>query len=195
MPRVERDPSARCEREPRTDARAVSAGRSRRTTMVRRQSVRDILVLLLASLVVGACTSRDSRAGEGCPPSVFTYFFKSHGGDTDIPGVAFDTTIVNTDGDTTRVAFDHEASHLTLKAVGREWAGERILERFDLTGAPVGTQVPATIVFGLEGYVLNWCGGGGCGAYFDATLATSVDSVIVDASIPGPCDSCVKQVH
>lgn len=125
---------------------------------------------------------------------MLTYSFKFHGTETLIPAVAFDTTIVNTDGDTTRVAFDHAAGSLTLDAVGRVWAGERVRERFDVTGVPTGTLVPATVVLALEGSVLNNCGGGGCGAYFTATLATASDSLVLDASIPGPRDSSTRAV-
>ena len=50
-------------------------------------------------------------------------------------------------------------------AVGRVWAGVRMLERFDVAGVPVGTAVPATIRFELNGAVLNNCGGGGCGVW------------------------------
>lgn len=147
--------------------------------------------LVCALVCVSACPL--ACASASCPPAVLTYWFKFHGGDTYQPAVAFDTTIVNSDGDTTRVAFDRGAARLTLNAVGREWAGERVLERFDLAGAPAGTPVSATLVFALDGEIRNRCGGGGCGAYFIATLATDSDSTIVDASLPGPCD-CTRRV-
>lgn len=116
------------------------------------------------------------------------------GGDTYIPAAAFDTTIVNSDSDTTRVAFDRGTARMTLSAVGRVWAGARVLESFDVSGVPAGTPVPVTIIFALDCDVLNRCGGGGCGAYFTARLATNADSVIADASIPGPCDSCTRRL-
>jgi hypothetical protein len=133
-------------------------------------------------------------AGDGCPPSAFTYYFRFHGGDTIVEAAVFDTTVVNGDGDTTRVGFDHAAARLSLRAVGREWAGERVRERVDIAGVPPGTVVPITLTFSLLGEVFNNCGGGGCGAYFTATVASAADSSVANEDIPGPCDSCTKPV-
>jgi hypothetical protein len=160
----------------------------------RRPKARRFLLHVLGALLACASAGRIVRASEPCSPTVLTYWFKFQGGDTYIPAVAFDTTIVNTDGDTTRVAFDHLIGRVALSTVGREWAGERVRERFDVSGVPVGTVVPATIAFELQADVLNSCGGGGCGVYFTATLATNADSVMADASIPGPCDSCARRL-
>ncbi len=123
-----------------------------------------------------------------------TYWFSFHGGDTVVPAAAFDTTIVNADNDTTRVAFDHASGRVSLDAVSREWAGIRVLERLDVVGVPAGTALPATVVFELEGEVVNICGGGGCGTYFGATVAGASDSVMVDESILGPCMDCTRPV-
>jgi hypothetical protein len=156
---------------------------------------RGIIGTLFGVLLASLSASPKAQASEPCQPAVLTYWFMFHGGDSYIPAAAFDTTIVNSDSDTTRVGFDHRVGRLTLRAIGRVWAGERVRERFDVSGVPAGTPVAATIVFALEGDVLNSCGGGGCGAYFTATLATTADSVIADGSMSGPCDSCTRRLN
>lgn len=148
--------------------------------------------LVMAVLLMRGLDGASARASESCPAAVLTYYFQFHGGDTFLPVATFDTTIVNADGDTTRVGFDHIAGLLTMSAVGREWAGERVLERFDVTGVAAGTAVKATLDFDVDAVVFNNCGGGGCGANFIAMLVTPTDSVLVDGSIPGPCDNCTK---
>jgi len=162
--------------------------------LLRRARGRGIIGIFVGMFLACLNVSSPAQASEPCPSAVLTYWFMFHGGDTYVPTAAFDTTIVNSDSDTARVAFDHGAGRMTLSAVGRVWAGERVRERFDVSGVPVGTPVPAIITFALDGDVLNNCGGGGCGAYFTATLATTADSVIADASIPGPCDSCTRRL-
>jgi hypothetical protein len=137
----------------------------------------------------------NAQAGTSCASAVLTFWFLSHGGDTPIDAAAFDTTIVTATYDSAHVTYERSAGKLTVDTVGRMWAGERVVERFDLTGVPAGTAVPATIVFALNAYVLDSCGGGGCGAYFGATLTAGTDSVGVEANVPGPCDSCAKQLN
>ena len=135
-----------------------------------------------------------AHASENCPASVLTYWTRFHGGDSYIPAATFDTTIVNIDGDTTRVSFDHATAHVALNAVGGVWAGVRVLERFDVSGVPVGTLVHATISLSLEGEVFNAGGVGGGDTNFTATLAGATDSVATDETIPGPCYGCTKPV-
>src|SRR5262249_2832572 len=135
-----------------------------------------------------------AHASGDCPASVLTYWTHFHGGDSYVPAATFDTTIVNADGDTTRVDFDHATAHVRLDAVGGVWAGVRVLERFDVTGVPVGTPVHATVTLSLEGEVFNAGGVGGGGANFTATLAGTTDSVATDANIPGGCYGCTKPV-
>lgn len=159
-----------------------------------RPAWRACVGILFAVLAASGVALRPACAWAGCPASVLTYWFHFQGGDTWVPATAFDTTIVNADGDTTRVGFDRAAARIWLHAIGREWAGERVLERFDVTGVPEGTPVQATIVLTLEGQVYNSCGGGGCGSHFGATVATATDSTFADASIPGPCDDCTRPV-
>src|SRR6185369_14468938 len=96
-----------------------------------------------------------AHASENCPASVLTYWTRFHGGDSYIPAATFDTTIVNIDGDMARVSFDHATAHVALNAVGGVWAGVRVLERFDVSGVPVGTLVHATLTLSLEGEVFN----------------------------------------
>lgn len=151
-------------------------------------------VAFLAWMLCSSCASM-AFAAVPCPSAVFTYWFKFHGGDTYIPAVAFDTTIVNTDGDTTRVAFDRGAGSMALRVAGRGWSGERVVERMDVAGVPLGTPVAVAIDFDLDVHVLNDCSGGGCGTHFEATVATASDSVVMDAEIPGPCDFCTREEH
>lgn len=139
------------------------------------------------------CLATHARADvvEECPSAALTFSYAYHWSDVSSDAAALDTTFTPSAYDSARVTFDRVAGRLSVGAVGRLWAGERVVERFDVSGVPIGTPVPATIVFALDAEVLNRCGGGGCGAYFIATLASGADSVIADASLPGPCD-CTK---
>jgi hypothetical protein len=93
------------------------------------------------------------------------------------------------------MGFDRGTAHLSLNALGGVWAGERVLERIDVTGVPVGTVVHATVLLNLDGEVFSAGGVGGGDAIFTATLAGVVDSVVTDATVPGPCYGCTKQVN
>lgn len=141
------------------------------------------------------CPAAHARAEtvEECPSAVLTFYYGYRGGDVSSDAATLDTTFTPSAYDSARVRFDRIAGRLSVDAVGRLWAGERVVERFDVSGVAIGTPVPATIVFALDAEVLNRCGGGGCGAYFVATLASGADSVIADASIPGPCD-CTRRL-
>ncbi len=149
--------------------------------------------LLGVTVLAGSARARET-SDEPCPSSVITLWYSFHGGDTGIQAAAFDTTFLPSGYDSARVGFDRVAGSLSVNALGRMWAGERVAERFDVVGVAPGTVVPATLEFRLSADVLNNCGGGGCGAYFVATLASGMDSVVVDGSLPGPCDSCTKHV-
>lgn len=127
-------------------------------------------------------------ATEDCPPAVLTFSYAYRWSDVNSYAATLDTTFSPSAYDSARVTYDRTTGRLSVDAVGRLWAGERVVERFGVSGVPIGTPVLATIVFSLEVEVRNRCGGGGCGAYFIATLASGADSVVADASIPGPCD-------
>lgn len=163
--------------------------------MFGRWGKRFALGLSLAVLALCSSGVPEARAAAPCPSSVLTYWFKFHGGDTFIPAVAFDTTIVNTDGDSTRVTLDRGARSMELRVAGRGWSGARVVELVDVAGVPPGSPVAATIDFDLDANLLNDCSGGGCGAYFTASVATESDSVVLNAELPGPCESCTRAEH
>jgi hypothetical protein len=158
-------------------------------------TVRRLMTAMSMVLVMMGATSSITRGAEDCPASVITFATHFH---IDYPHVlapAFDTTLVSTSGDTSRVGFDRTTAHLSLNALGGVWVGERVLERFDVTGVPVGTVVQATVLLRLNGEVFSAGGVGGGDANFTATIATAADSVLLDATVPGPCYGCTKPVH
>jgi hypothetical protein len=150
-----------------------------------------VLILLLAT--GGACSIAD--AAQNCPASVLTYATHFRVSYAHVLASALDTTLVSTSGDTTRMGFDRATSHLSLNAVGGVWAGERVLERIDVTAVPPGTVVPAIVFLSLNGEVFSAGGVGGGDAIFTATLAGMADSVLTDATVPGPCYGCTRQVN
>jgi hypothetical protein len=125
---------------------------------------------------------------------VLTYSTHFHVSYAQIPASTLDTILVSSSGDTTRMGFDRGTAHLSLNALGGVWAGERVLERIDVTGVPIGTVVHATVLLNLNGEVFNAGGVGGGDPTFTATLAGVVDSVVTNVTVPGPCYGCTKQV-
>jgi hypothetical protein len=149
--------------------------------------------ILLAFVAIGGIHDRAIADGP-CPSSILTFWYAFRGGNTSVEAAALDTTIVPTPYDSARVTFDRTSGRMSLDAVGRMWAGERVVEQFDVVGVAPGTTVSANVFFQLDAEVLNNCGGSGCGAYFTATLAYGADSAVADGSIGGPCSSCTRTV-
>lgn len=156
--------------------------------------IESLLLALLGLMLGELLPGNTARADTACPPALVKYRYSFRGGDTPIEAIAFDSTVVNADGDTTRLAFDRAAGRLSIVPVGRVWAGVRVQERFDLAGVPEGTAVSAVLQFELDGDLLNRCGGGGCGVYFSATLGAGLDSLVLNANLGGPCDSCTRDI-
>src|SRR5215831_18096182 len=67
---------------------------------------------ILFLLLLAGSTFSTARASEDCPASVLTYAFKFQSSYAYVPAAAFDTSIVNADGDTSRVDFDRAAAHI-----------------------------------------------------------------------------------
>lgn len=146
-------------------------------------------ILGLAAFHLGASSA--SAAADECPASVVWFYWHGHGGDSMTSAPVYDSTFtLGPYGDHAHVTFDRSLARLSVSATGALWAGARVVERFDVTGVPPGTPVVATLVYRLDGAVTNNCGGGGCGVYYEGTLACGADSVSADANLPGPCDSC-----
>jgi hypothetical protein len=146
-------------------------------------------VLALAACHLGA--SSVSAAAKECPASVVWFIWHGQGGYSPTSAQVYDSTFTRGPyGDHAHVTLDRSLARLSVSATGALWAGARVVERFDITGVPQGTPVNATLVYRLDGSVLNNCGGGGCGVYYGGTLAFGADSVSADADLPGPCDNC-----
>jgi hypothetical protein len=153
------------------------------------------LFYLYASLIcLASCDLRSSFASaapDECPASVVWFYWHGQGSDAPTSVPAYDSTFAaGPYGDHGHVTFDRNLARLSVSATGALWAGVRVVERLDVTGVPLGTPVSATLVYRLDGTVLNNCGGGGCGVYFGGTLAWGTDSVSANADVPGPCDNC-----
>jgi hypothetical protein len=117
------------------------------------------------------------------------------GGYSTTTALAYDSTFTpGPFGDHAQVTFDRSLARLSVSATGALWAGVRVVEKFDVTGVPLGTPVGATLVYELEGSVLNNCGGSGCGVYYGGTLACEADSVSADATMAGPCSDCRRDL-
>jgi hypothetical protein len=125
---------------------------------------------------------------------VLAYAFQFNGTRVFSPAARFDTTIVNADGDTNRVAWDHSAGRVEIAAVGRVWLGARMEDQLELIDVPSGTQVSATLELDVGAHILNSCGGGGCGVRFHTSLAAAGDSVAVEGDLLGPCDGCTRDI-
>lgn len=123
-----------------------------------------------------------------CPPS-YVLMTRTSGGPLETSAVIYDSTYLNVYR--ARVAFNRQAPSMFLSGSsgGRLTAWSRVIERFEIVGdppLPPGTPVAATLIYRVDGYSLNQCGGSGCGVVLVATMAVGPDSVSADAIQPGP---------
>lgn len=154
----------------------------------------SVVGLGILTLVFGHVLSASpaSAGSTECPASTVFCFYLGHGDYSSVASFTYDTTYVPSGFDSARVSFDRDAAWVSLSALGRLTAGARLVEQFDVVGVPLGTPVSATLVFKLDGSVLQRCGGGGCSLGLRAALVSGADSTSADASLYGPCDDCSK---
>lgn len=183
---------SRLTRKPWSRAASCTMGHPWRRVVDMR--VRGLASAIWTVFVMLGVSCSVSLAAEDCPASVVTFATHFHVSYAHIMSSAFDTTLVSSSGDTTRMGLDRHAAHMSLNALGGVWAGQRVLERFDVTGVPIGSVVQATVVLTLAGQVFSAGGVGGGDANFTATLSAQADSVLLDATVPGPCYGCTKPV-
>lgn len=139
----------------------------------------QVAIIALAAIVV-AGTSRAAP----CPSAIVLLGRIATPFAVDSP--VYDSTY--TLHNTAHASFDRTQGHMFLSCAsgGGLSAYIRIVESFDLTGVPSGTPVDAVLEFNLDGWAENNCGGGGCGVEFEAVLVSGADSVLADATLPGP---------
>lgn len=148
------------------------------------------LTLAATSLLVASSASADAP---DCPASLVTLVYRSTGSTSFTTALTYDSTftpIPDYPYVYARVAFDRTSAQLSVSAANNLRAGVRLVERFDVTGVPLGTPVSATLVYRLDGLTVNRCGGTGCGVWFGGRLVCGDDSTSANADYPGPCGYC-----
>jgi len=108
-----------------------------------------------------------------------------------VASATYDSTATYYLAEFAHVAFDRYTSSFAMdtQVGGRMNARLRLLETFDVTGVPPGTPVNTTLQLHLDGWAEEYCGGSGCGMAYEAWLVAGTDSVLGDATIPGPGSS------
>jgi len=122
----------------------------------------------------------DTRAivKDACPASIIQAYKITEVAPFATHAFVYDTTIVLDSLNWVRVQFDRYAGHVefSTKTSRRATASSRIVETFDVAGVPPGTPVDAVLVFRLDGWVQQTCGGSGCGHTLEGVLAVDSDS-------------------
>jgi len=129
-----------------------------------------------------------AATADPCPSSVVQLERYGSASPFYVNALMYDSTFTPDPYEVAHIMFDRTQATTSLIAssVGRMTVSSRVVEAFDVVGAPPGTLVNGTLEFRLDGWSEQNCGGAGCGVRLEGWLASGPDSTAADANHIGP---------